>query len=137
MAPNGRVFYINHAEKKTTWVDPRSGRPSQLPSANNVPNRRHEDDLGPLPEGWEERVHTDGRIFFIDHNTRATQVKQIILNFDAYISNLKYSLLLTFLRFCIINYKYCFSGKILEYRIQLLLDQQSPIAETTKESSNS
>ena len=89
MAPNGRVFYINHAEKKTTWVDPRSGRPSQLPSANNVPNRRHEDDLGPLPEGWEERVHTDGRIFFIDHNTRATQVRQIILNFDAYISNLK------------------------------------------------
>ena len=76
VAPNGRVFYINHAEKKTTWVDPRSGRPSQLPSANNVPNRRHEDDLGPLPEGWEERVHTDGRIFFIDHNTRATQVRQ-------------------------------------------------------------
>ena len=40
---------------------------------SNVPNRRHEDDLGPLPEGWEERVHTDGRIFFIDHNTRQTQ----------------------------------------------------------------
>ena len=38
-----------------------------------MPNRRHEDDLGPLPEGWEERVHTDGRIFFIDHNTRQTQ----------------------------------------------------------------
>merc|ERR1712013_680320 len=37
------------------------------------PNRRHQDDLGPLPEGWEERVHTDGRIFFIDHNTRLTQ----------------------------------------------------------------
>ncbi|CAG9795930.1 unnamed protein product [Diatraea saccharalis] len=31
------------------------------------------DELGPLPEGWEERVHTDGRIFFIDHNTRTTQ----------------------------------------------------------------
>ena len=74
VAPNGRVFFINHAVKKTTWVDPRTGRPSQLPSQNNVPNRRHEDDLGPLPEGWEERVHTDGRIFFIDHNTRATQV---------------------------------------------------------------
>lgn len=26
------------------------------------------DDLGALPEGWEERVHTDGRIFFIDHS---------------------------------------------------------------------
>ena len=51
VAPNGRVFFINHADKKTTWVDPRSGRPSPLPSQTNVPNRRHEDDLGPLPEG--------------------------------------------------------------------------------------
>jgi len=73
VAPNGRVFFINHNDKKTTWVDPRSGRPSALPVQSNVPNRRHEDDLGPLPEGWEERVHTDGRIFFIDHNTRQTQ----------------------------------------------------------------
>lgn len=51
VAPNGRVFFINHSEKKTTWVDPRTGRPSALPSQTNVPNRRHEDDLGPLPEG--------------------------------------------------------------------------------------
>ena len=80
-------------------MDPRTGRPSPLPFQSNVPNRRNEDDLGPLPEGnelkklpflilrttilkltffffkigWEERVHTDGRIFFIDHNTRQTQ----------------------------------------------------------------
>jgi E3 ubiquitin-protein ligase NEDD4 len=73
VAPNGRVFFIDHINKKTTWVDPRSSRPSPLPSQGNVPNRRHQDDLGPLPEGWEERVHTDGRIFFIDHNTRLTQ----------------------------------------------------------------
>lgn len=73
VAPNGRVFFINHSDKKTTWVDPRTGRPSPLPSQANVPNRPHEDDLGPLPDGWEERVHTDGRIFFIDHNTRSTQ----------------------------------------------------------------
>lgn len=67
------MFFINHVDKKTTWVDPRTGRPSALPVQSNVPNRKHEDDLGPLPEGWEERVHTDGRIFFIDHNTRQTQ----------------------------------------------------------------
>lgn len=29
---------------------------------------RPEDDIGPLPEGWEERVHSDGRIFYIDHS---------------------------------------------------------------------
>lgn len=73
VAPNGRVFFIDHISKKTTWVDPRNSRPSPLPSQSNVPNRRHHDDLGPLPEGWEERVHTDGRIFFIDHNNRVTQ----------------------------------------------------------------
>lgn len=27
-----------------------------------------EDQLGALPEGWEERLHSDGRIFFIDHS---------------------------------------------------------------------
>ena len=26
----------------------------------------------PLPEGWEERVHEDGRIFYIDHKTKQT-----------------------------------------------------------------
>jgi hypothetical protein len=31
-------------------------------------NTLPEDELGSLPEGWEERVHTDGRIFFIDHS---------------------------------------------------------------------
>ena len=46
-----QVFFINHVDKKTTWVDPRTGRPSPLPQQSNVPNRRHEDDLGPLPEG--------------------------------------------------------------------------------------
>jgi len=74
VAPNGRLFFIDHLSKKTTWVDPRNSRPSPLPNQSNVPNiPRHQDDLGPLPEGWEERVHTDGRIFFIDHNTRITQ----------------------------------------------------------------
>nr|1I5H_W Chain W, UBIQUITIN LIGASE NEDD4 [Rattus norvegicus] len=30
-------------------------------------------DLGPLPPGWEERTHTDGRVFFINHNIKKTQ----------------------------------------------------------------
>ncbi|XP_067015610.1 E3 ubiquitin-protein ligase Nedd-4 isoform X2 [Anabrus simplex] len=73
VAPNGRVFFIDHNERATTWVDPRTGRASPMPNQNPPPSRRPEDELGPLPEGWEERVHTDGRIFFIDHNTRTTQ----------------------------------------------------------------
>ncbi|EAT46304.1 AAEL002536-PA, partial [Aedes aegypti] len=70
LAPNGRVFFIDHNEKKTSWVDPRTGRASPMPNADS---RRPEDGLAPLPEGWEERVHSDGRTFFIDHNTRTTQ----------------------------------------------------------------
>ncbi|XP_008195852.1 E3 ubiquitin-protein ligase Nedd-4 isoform X3 [Tribolium castaneum] len=75
VAPNGRLFFIDHNERTTSWVDPRTGRASPMPNQATVPlvNRRPDDDLGPLPEGWEERVHTDGRIFFIDHNTRTTQ----------------------------------------------------------------
>ncbi|XP_062537431.1 E3 ubiquitin-protein ligase Nedd-4-like isoform X5 [Armigeres subalbatus] len=77
LAPNGRVFFIDHNEKKTSWVDPRTGRASPMPNASSSTAvsdpRRPEDGLAPLPEGWEERVHSDGRTFFIDHNTRTTQ----------------------------------------------------------------
>ncbi|XP_023173292.1 E3 ubiquitin-protein ligase Nedd-4 isoform X4 [Drosophila hydei] len=69
VAPNGRTFFIDHEARRTTWIDPRNGRASPMPNQT----RRVEDDLGPLPEGWEERVHTDGRVFYIDHNTRTTQ----------------------------------------------------------------
>lgn len=83
VAPNGRVFFIDHLHKTTTWVDPRSGLPSHVPPKNNIPNRPKNtfvDDLGPLPDGWEERVHSDGRIFFIDHNKKTTQWEDPRLN---------------------------------------------------------
>jgi len=83
VAPNGRVFFIDHRNKTTTWVDPRTGQPSRNPKKNNVPNRPKNtfvDDLGPLPNGWEERVHSDGRIFFIDHNRKTTQWEDPRLN---------------------------------------------------------
>nr|XP_022911756.1 E3 ubiquitin-protein ligase Nedd-4 isoform X6 [Onthophagus taurus] len=74
VAPNGRIFFIDHNERTTSWVDPRTGRASPMPNQTvQVTNKNVEDDLGPLPEGWEERQHSDGRIFFIDHNTRTTQ----------------------------------------------------------------
>ncbi|XP_022815749.1 E3 ubiquitin-protein ligase Nedd-4 isoform X3 [Spodoptera litura] len=74
-APNGRIFFIDHNQKTTTWIDPRTGCASSLPSAAGAASSAavEADELGALPEGWEERVHTDGRIFFIDHNTRTTQ----------------------------------------------------------------
>lgn len=72
IAPNGRMFFIDHNERATSWVDPRTGRASPMPHApaSQLPRLRQQpaDELGPLPEGWEERMHSDGRIFFIDHS---------------------------------------------------------------------
>ncbi|CAB3244315.1 unnamed protein product [Arctia plantaginis] len=72
-APNGRIFFIDHNQKTTTWIDPRTGCASSLPTTGPTAGGVEADELGALPEGWEERVHSDGRIFFIDHNTRTTQ----------------------------------------------------------------
>uniref|UniRef100_A0A6Q2YRK1 HECT-type E3 ubiquitin transferase n=1 Tax=Esox lucius TaxID=8010 RepID=A0A6Q2YRK1_ESOLU len=64
-APNGRPFFIDHNTKTTSWEDPRLKIPVHMrrrPSLDPT-------DLGPMPPGWEERVHSDGRIFYIDHST--------------------------------------------------------------------
>ncbi|KAL2088843.1 hypothetical protein ACEWY4_015742 [Coilia grayii] len=68
-APNGRPFFIDHNTKTTTWEDPRLKIPVHMRKQPSL----DPGDLGPLPPGWEERVHSDGRIFYIDHNTKTTQ----------------------------------------------------------------
>uniref|UniRef100_A0A669DL08 E3 ubiquitin-protein ligase n=1 Tax=Oreochromis niloticus TaxID=8128 RepID=A0A669DL08_ORENI len=68
-APNGRPFFIDHNTKTTTWEDPRLRIPVQMRRRSSL----DPSDLGPLPPGWEERVHSDGRVFYIDHNTKNTQ----------------------------------------------------------------
>ncbi|XP_069076202.1 E3 ubiquitin-protein ligase NEDD4-like isoform X2 [Pleurodeles waltl] len=69
IAPNNRPFFIDHNTKTTTWEDPRLKFPVHLRTKAPLnPN-----DLGPLPPGWEERIHLDGRTFYIDHNTKITQ----------------------------------------------------------------
>ncbi|KAM8946864.1 NEDD4-like E3 ubiquitin-protein ligase WWP2 [Pelodytes ibericus] len=44
---NGRVYYVDHNTKSTTWERP-------------------------LPPGWEKRVDNRGRYYYVDHNTRTT-----------------------------------------------------------------
>ncbi|XP_072571537.1 itchy E3 ubiquitin protein ligase a isoform X2 [Paramormyrops kingsleyae] len=46
---NGRVYFVDHIEKRTTWDRPE-----------------------PLPTGWERRVDPMGRIYYVDHITRTT-----------------------------------------------------------------
>ncbi|XP_056586457.1 E3 ubiquitin-protein ligase NEDD4-like isoform X6 [Triplophysa dalaica] len=69
MAPNGRPFFIDHNSRNTTWEDPRLKYPVHMRTKASL----DPGDLGPLPPGWEERVHADGRTFYIDHNTKKTQ----------------------------------------------------------------
>uniref|UniRef100_A0A8C4R5U2 HECT-type E3 ubiquitin transferase n=1 Tax=Eptatretus burgeri TaxID=7764 RepID=A0A8C4R5U2_EPTBU len=69
IAVNGKPFFIDHHNKKTTWDDPRLKVPVHIRLKTELdPN-----NLGPLPPGWEERLHSDGRTFFIDHNMKITQ----------------------------------------------------------------
>lgn len=71
----GRSYYVDHNSKTTTWSkptlkdDPRSKIPAHLRGKLSDASN----DLGPLPPGWEERTHTDGRVFFINHNIKKTQ----------------------------------------------------------------
>ncbi|XP_061071752.1 E3 ubiquitin-protein ligase NEDD4-like isoform X11 [Conger conger] len=69
IAPNGRPFFIDHNTRTTTWEDPRLKYPVHMRTKASL----EPGDLGPLPPGWEERVHADGRTFYIDHNTKNTQ----------------------------------------------------------------
>ncbi|XP_016394058.1 NEDD4-like E3 ubiquitin-protein ligase WWP2 [Sinocyclocheilus rhinocerous] len=45
--PHGRVYYVDHNTKTTTWERP-------------------------LPPGWEKRVDQRDRFYYVDHNTRTT-----------------------------------------------------------------
>ncbi|XP_059124208.1 E3 ubiquitin-protein ligase NEDD4 isoform X3 [Peromyscus eremicus] len=54
----------------TSSDDPTSKVPADLKAKTPVDPSN---DLGPLPPGWEERTHTDGRVFYINHNTKKTQ----------------------------------------------------------------
>ncbi|XP_036158133.1 E3 ubiquitin-protein ligase NEDD4 isoform X2 [Myotis myotis] len=72
----GRSYYVDHNSRTTTWTkptvqeDPRLKIPAHLRGKTSLDSSN---DLGPLPPGWEERTHTDGRIFYINHNIKRTQ----------------------------------------------------------------
>uniref|UniRef100_A0A8C0FCI4 HECT-type E3 ubiquitin transferase n=1 Tax=Bubo bubo TaxID=30461 RepID=A0A8C0FCI4_BUBBB len=53
-------------QSQLSLEDPRLKFPVHLRSKASLnPN-----DLGPLPPGWEERIHLDGRTFYIDHSNQ-------------------------------------------------------------------
>ncbi|XP_052043783.1 E3 ubiquitin-protein ligase NEDD4 [Apodemus sylvaticus] len=71
----GRSYYVDHNSKTTTWSKPtlQDDPRSKIPAHLRGKTADSSNDLGPLPPGWEERTHTDGRVFFINHNIKKTQ----------------------------------------------------------------
>ena len=79
--PEGRSYFVDHNTRTTTWLDPRSlhqVRPvTQISTEDSlsqlqVAQQKAAATLGPLPSGWEMRVTSAGRIYFVDHNSKIT-----------------------------------------------------------------
>ncbi|KDQ51192.1 hypothetical protein JAAARDRAFT_534576 [Jaapia argillacea MUCL 33604] len=74
--PEGRPYFADHNTHTTSWIDPRlrsHPRPSQSASTTEPqPQPLQPTNLGPLPAGWEMRLTSTGKIYFVDHNTRTT-----------------------------------------------------------------
>ncbi|KAJ0029164.1 hypothetical protein NQD34_004161 [Periophthalmus magnuspinnatus] len=88
----GRFYYVDHNTRTTTWQRPTAesvrsyqqwqSQRSQLQGAMQHFSQRflyqpsgapvENDPLGPLPPGWEKR-QDNGRMYFVNHNTRTTQ----------------------------------------------------------------
>ncbi|GAA97867.1 hypothetical protein E5Q_04547 [Mixia osmundae IAM 14324] len=73
--PEGRPYFVDHNTRTTTWVDPRRQQLLRVlgPNGNNVTVQPQSvSQLGPLPSGWEMRLTSTARVYFVDHNTKTT-----------------------------------------------------------------
>ena len=73
--PEGRPYYVDHNTRTTTWVDPRRQSIISVmgPDGQSTSLRPQDiSQLGPLPSGWEVRLTSTDRGYFIDHNTKTT-----------------------------------------------------------------
>jgi E3 ubiquitin-protein ligase NEDD4 len=71
-AADGRTYFVNHNDHITTWEDPRQ---NQDPSENVARGEEQEDlevEGEPLPEGWVMKRSREGKVYFVDHNTKST-----------------------------------------------------------------
>lgn len=74
--PEGRPYFVDHNTRTTTWVDPRRQQllrfiaPGQQGNLSVQPQTVSQ--LGPLPSGWEMRLTSTARVYFVDHNTKTT-----------------------------------------------------------------
>ncbi|KAF8803555.1 HECT-domain-containing protein [Phlegmacium glaucopus] len=73
--PEGRPYYVDHNTRTTTWVDPRRQTIIRVmgPGGQGTGLQPQTiSQLGPLPSGWEMRLTSTARVYFVDHNTKTT-----------------------------------------------------------------
>ena len=73
--PEGRPYYVDHNTRTTTWVDPRRQTVIRVmgPTGQGTALQPQTiSQLGPLPSGWEMRLTSTARVYFVDHNTKTT-----------------------------------------------------------------
>jgi E3 ubiquitin-protein ligase NEDD4 len=72
--PEGRPYYVDHNTRTTTWVDPRRQTIIRVMGPNGQGSVQPQtiSQLGPLPSGWEMRLTSTARVYFVDHNTKTT-----------------------------------------------------------------
>ena len=73
--PEGRPYFVDHNTRTTTWVDPRRQQLIRViaPGQGNLSVQPQTvSQLGPLPSGWEMRLTSTARVYFVDHNTKTT-----------------------------------------------------------------
>ncbi|KAH9063727.1 hypothetical protein EDB83DRAFT_2382646 [Lactarius deliciosus] len=71
----GRPYYVDHNTRTTTWVDPRRQTIIRVMGPNGQSTSLQPQtisQLGPLPSGWEMRLTSTARVYFVDHNTKTT-----------------------------------------------------------------
>uniref|UniRef100_A0A2M4A622 Protein kibra n=1 Tax=Anopheles triannulatus TaxID=58253 RepID=A0A2M4A622_9DIPT len=64
---DGKIYFIDHINKKTTWIDPRDKHTKPETFADCIGNE--------LPFGWEESYDPQIGTYFINHNTQSTQLE--------------------------------------------------------------
>lgn len=73
--PEGRPYFVDHNTRTTTWVDPRRQQLLRVMAPNQpgvTVQQQSVTTLGPLPSGWEMRLTSTARVYFVDHNTKTT-----------------------------------------------------------------
>ncbi|NXF19259.1 WWC2 protein, partial [Rhodinocichla rosea] len=64
---DGKVFYIDHNTKQTSWIDPRDRLTKPLSFADCVGDE--------LPWGWEAACDPQIGVYYIDHINQTTQIE--------------------------------------------------------------